>query len=207
MQRRHHNLRCRNLFPVNIHVVDRNTTPVVDHRNRVIQMDRDFYLVSMTCQRLVNRVVHDLVHKMMQTHLARRSDVHRRTLAHRLHAAQHLDRICGVIPINRFAVLVFTVDAFRISVSRLNQFGLQFFRSHFAPCKSRIYALGYRVDSATANWYNLLNFLLFSDQLHSGYFTTNSALFEVGTETVNCLLCSTLGRSFRRSRLRQKARK
>src|ERR1700686_186709 len=57
-----------------------------------------------------------------------------------------------------------------------------------------------RVDSATANWYNLLNFLLFSDQLHSGYFTTKSALFEVGTETVNCLLCSTLGRSFRLSR-------
>ena len=53
-------------------------------------------MVAVTGQRLVNGVVHDLVHQMMQTALTGGADIHTRALAHRFQTFQHLD-LAGVI--------------------------------------------------------------------------------------------------------------
>src|SRR6185436_15215459 len=39
---------------------------IVDHRNRTVDVDDDVDLSAVSGQRLVDRVVHDLVHEMMQ---------------------------------------------------------------------------------------------------------------------------------------------
>ena len=59
-------------------------------------MDRDDHGVAVTGQRLVDRVVDDLVDEMVQTTLARGPDVHTRTLAHRLEPLEHSD-VLGVV--------------------------------------------------------------------------------------------------------------
>ena len=48
-------------------------------------------LRAEACQRLVDGVIHDLIHQMVQTAGAGGADIHTRTLAHRLQAFQHLN--------------------------------------------------------------------------------------------------------------------
>ena len=66
--------------------VDRNAAAVVDDGDRVVDVDRDVDLVAEPGQRLVDRVVDDLVDEMMQTGRAGRPDVHGRPLADGLEA-------------------------------------------------------------------------------------------------------------------------
>ena len=56
----------------------------------------DLDAVAVAGQRLVDRVVHDLVDQVVQAALAGRADVHARPLAHRLEALEHLD-VAGVV--------------------------------------------------------------------------------------------------------------
>ena len=69
---------------------------VIGDLNDIVLQDLDLDVVAVTGQRLVNGVVHDLVHQMMQTALTGGADIHTRALAHRLQTLQHLD-LAGVI--------------------------------------------------------------------------------------------------------------
>ena len=40
---------------------------VVDHTDRVVEVDGDHDIVAMPCQRLIDRVVDDLKHQVVQT--------------------------------------------------------------------------------------------------------------------------------------------
>jgi hypothetical protein len=80
--------RGHTLFRVNI---DRNSTPVIDHRDRIIFVDDDVDFGGVSGQSLVNRVIDDFVHQVMQTGLAGRTDVHRRAQPHCFQAFEHLD--------------------------------------------------------------------------------------------------------------------
>ena len=71
-------------------------------------MDGDVDFVGIPGERLVNRVVHDLINQMMQPQLTGRADVHSRPFAHGLHAAKNLNRVGGVVAV-ALAVLGFFV--------------------------------------------------------------------------------------------------
>ena len=78
MQNRKYYLCCGKFFAVILHVVDWNAAAVVDYGDGVVDVDRDVYAISIASQSFVNRIVDNFVDEMMQPHLSRRSDVHRR---------------------------------------------------------------------------------------------------------------------------------
>jgi len=68
-----------------------NAAPVVDHADRVVGVDDHVDVRAVAGQRLVDGVVHDLPHQLMQAGVIGRADVHARTLADRLEALEHGD--------------------------------------------------------------------------------------------------------------------
>src|SRR2546427_2241802 len=64
-------------------------------------MDRDVDAGAVTRERLVHRVVHDLVDEVMQPPARDRADVHRRAAPHRLQALEDLDRVGLVAAVDR----------------------------------------------------------------------------------------------------------
>jgi hypothetical protein len=89
VQRGHHDLERRALG-LGVQV-DRDAAPVVGDRDRVVAVDDDADRVAVAGERLVDRVVHDLVHEVVETADADVADVHRGTLADGLEALQHRD--------------------------------------------------------------------------------------------------------------------
>ncbi|OIQ74854.1 hypothetical protein GALL_434870 [mine drainage metagenome] len=76
-----------------------DATPVVDHADRVVGMNGDGDVVAIPGQRLVDGVVHDLEHQVMQSRaVGGITDIHAGTLAYRLQSLEDLD--------GRFAVAV-----------------------------------------------------------------------------------------------------
>ena len=77
--------------------IDRNAAAVVDDGDRVVDVDGDVDLVAEPGQRLVDRVVDDLVDEVMQSGRAGRPDVHGRPLADRLEPLEDLDLVRAVV--------------------------------------------------------------------------------------------------------------
>ena len=94
VQHRQHDFGRR---PAALVLIDRNAAAVVDDGDRVVDVDRDVDLVAVAGQRLVDRVVDDLVDEVVQARRAGRADVHRRPLAHRLEAFEDLDLVGAVV--------------------------------------------------------------------------------------------------------------
>ena len=84
---------------------------VIGDLNDVILQDLDLDVVAVAGQRLINGVVHDLVHQMMQTALTGGADIHTRALAHRLQTLQHLD-LAGVILVVGYGIGICTGNDF-----------------------------------------------------------------------------------------------
>src|SRR5262249_3352285 len=109
---------------VNDHVVHWDAASVVDHRDRVIDVDGNVDLSSKAGQGFVDGVVHNLIDQMVQAHLAAGADVHGWAQAHSFHALQHFDVLGGVVSVTGPAGL-FVLDLF-------SRFGscYRFFRGH-----------------------------------------------------------------------------
>ena len=89
--------------------VDRNAAAVVDDRDRAVDVNRDVDLIAEARQRLVDRVVHDLVDEVVQAGRTGRADVHRRPLADGLEPFENLDLVGGILgDVGRAAVTVAT---------------------------------------------------------------------------------------------------
>ena len=84
-------------------------------------MDRDVDLIAVAGQRLVDRVVDDLVDEVMQAGCTGRADVHRRPLAHRLEPFENLDLVGAVLVDGRTS----TVAIAGRSCRRMGGFGIQ----------------------------------------------------------------------------------
>ncbi len=82
--------------PLLLHDVDRDAATVVGDGDAVVRVDGDLDRRRLTGERLVDRVVHDLVDEMVQTTYTGRADVHARALAHRLEALEHGDVLRAV---------------------------------------------------------------------------------------------------------------
>ena len=76
----------------------RDAAPVVDDRDRIVGMDRDDDVVAVSRQRLVDRVVDDLEHHVVQARsVLGVTDVHPRSLAHGLQSLEDLDAAGAVV--------------------------------------------------------------------------------------------------------------
>ena len=69
---------------------DRDASAVVGHANDVALFYHNVNFGAVACQRLVDGVIDDLIHQMVQTARSGRTDVHARALAHRFESFEHL---------------------------------------------------------------------------------------------------------------------
>ena len=74
-----------------LHHRDRNPGAIVGHGHAVVWMDRDHDAVAAAGKRLVDGVVDDLIHEMVESALAGGADVHARTPAYRVEPLEHGD--------------------------------------------------------------------------------------------------------------------
>ena len=84
--------------------IDWNAAAVVDHGDRVVDVNRDVDLIAEAGQRFVDRVVDDFVDEMMQARRTGRADVHRRPLANGLESFEYLDLVGAVVVCRPVAV-------------------------------------------------------------------------------------------------------
>jgi hypothetical protein len=89
-----------------LHDVDGDAAAVVGHRDTVVGVDDDLDLGRLARKRLVDRVVHHLVDQVVQTALARRSDVHPGPLSNGLETLQDGDVLGGIRAVALRAVLL-----------------------------------------------------------------------------------------------------
>ena len=94
VQHREHDLK-RGLARLRLHVHGA-AAAIVAHADDVAGLDGQLNMAAVARERLVNGVVDDLIHEVVQTGRRRRADVHTRTLAHGLQTLEHLD-LAGVI--------------------------------------------------------------------------------------------------------------
>ena len=76
--------------------VDGDTATVVDDAHGAVGKDRDIDRVAVSGERLIDRVVDDLVHQVVESARARRADVHTGAFAYRLETLENLDLIRAV---------------------------------------------------------------------------------------------------------------
>ena len=69
-------------LPFFLHHVHRNAAAVINHRDRVVEVNHHFNRVAITCQRFIDRIINNFVNQVMESQLAGRSDVHRGPFAH-----------------------------------------------------------------------------------------------------------------------------
>ena len=71
------------------HFVDRDASAVVHHAHAAVRQNRHFDVRRVAGKRLVDGVVDDLIHQMVQAARAGGADIHARADTHRLKAFQH----------------------------------------------------------------------------------------------------------------------
>ncbi len=101
-----HDLRRRNLLAVNDHVIHGNATAVVNHGDRVVDMDRNFDRHGVAGQRLVHGVVYNFVDDLVEAFLAIGADIHSRTQAHGFHPLEDFYVVGGVGAVTVLAVFL-----------------------------------------------------------------------------------------------------
>ena len=94
MKHRHHDFGRR---PAAFVLIDRDATAIVDDRDRSVDVNRDRDVAAEPRQRLVDGVVHHLVHEVMKSRRTCRPDVHGRPLPDGLEAFKDLDFVSAVV--------------------------------------------------------------------------------------------------------------
>lgn len=102
MQLRHDRLHAGDAFAR--HFVDRDATAVVDDADAVVGQNRHLDVRGVAGERLVDRIVDDLVHQVVQAARAGGADVHARADAHCLKAFEHA-QIARVVMVGREGIV------------------------------------------------------------------------------------------------------
>ena len=76
--------------------VDRDAAAVVDDAHRAVFADEHLDVIGVTGESLIDGVVDDLVHQVVETAGAGGPDVHAGALAHRFQSLEDLDLVCAV---------------------------------------------------------------------------------------------------------------
>src|SRR5438105_4755242 len=78
--------------------VDRNAAAVVFDGDRIVRVDADDHLVRVAGERLIDGVIDDFVHHVMQPgNVIGVADVHARPLAYGVESLEYFDVFCGVV--------------------------------------------------------------------------------------------------------------
>jgi len=96
MQHGQHDLQGRAAFLL-VHARG-NAAPVIPYTYGVVGKNSDFYILTETGKSLIDRIVHHLVHQMMQASRTYVSDIHRRTFTDCLQSLQHLNTVRRILP-------------------------------------------------------------------------------------------------------------
>ncbi len=91
--------------------IHRDAAAIIRDLNDVAFQNFNFDVVAVTCQSLIDGVIHDLVHQMVQAALTGGADIHTGALAHRLQTLQDLD-LAGVVFMVRRSFCVGTGNDF-----------------------------------------------------------------------------------------------
>ena len=78
-------------------LIYRNAAAVVHYGDGIIFVDGYLYVCAVTGHCLVDRVVHGLVHQVVQTFFGDVSNIHCRAFAHGFQALKHLDVTGGIV--------------------------------------------------------------------------------------------------------------
>src|SRR3989344_6983488 len=73
-----------------------NASPIINYLNRAILIYRDKNRVAIARHCLINRIINYFVNKMMQSWLARASNVHGRAMPYSLQPFNHFDMLRAV---------------------------------------------------------------------------------------------------------------
>ena len=96
MQLSHNHLGRRHAF-FSMHI-NRYTAAVIGHRHRPVSIQLYLHNIAMACQRLVNRIVDNLIDHMVQARpIISIANIHAWAFTHRVQPAQHLDRIGAIV--------------------------------------------------------------------------------------------------------------
>lgn len=91
----HDDLGCRNAFF--LMDIGRDTATVIGHRARPVGIQGDGYKRGMSCQRFIDRIVHDLVDHMMQAGaVIRVTDIHAGALTNSIQTFQNTNGIRAI---------------------------------------------------------------------------------------------------------------
>src|SRR5688500_18828222 len=74
----------------------RNTSSIVDDRERTIFIDDDFNMCAIACQVLIDRIVNDLPYQVMKTFNVGASNIHSRPLSDRFQSLQRLNAVGAI---------------------------------------------------------------------------------------------------------------
>ena len=88
--RKNHFNRRKSHFLLNI---NRNATPVVFDRHRIVSVNRHFNFTAITGQCFIDRIIHNFIYEVMQSPRRGRSYVHTRSFPDCLQTFQHLNLI------------------------------------------------------------------------------------------------------------------
>ena len=86
-----------------------HTASVVLHDDGVVRFDADAYILTITCERFVDRVVYYLIYQMVESRRACTSDVHTRSQTYRFKTLKYLYLTCAVLLLLSHYVLPFFV--------------------------------------------------------------------------------------------------
>ncbi|MNW64293.1 hypothetical protein D3C74_425670 [compost metagenome] len=75
---------------------DRNPTSVIDNSDTVVFMDSNLDMVTVTCERFIDTVVHYFPDQMMQTFGTGGTDIHPRTFPYGFQSFKNLNFICTI---------------------------------------------------------------------------------------------------------------
>src|SRR5579863_5156020 len=82
--------------------IDGNPAPVIFYRNPILAENHHVDFGTKAGQRLINGVIDDFGHQMMESALGGVADIHARALADRLEPFEHADRVSAVAVRNVF---------------------------------------------------------------------------------------------------------
>jgi len=80
--------------------IHRNSPAIIGDGNRIILVDHDIHFVAIAGQRLIDAVVHDFIHQMVQAFAGSAADIHPRPFPDCFQSFQNLNLLGAIISVH-----------------------------------------------------------------------------------------------------------
>ena len=78
---------------------NRDSTSVIADGNGIVFIDINLYLIAVSCESFIHRIVHDLIDKVVKSSRGGTADVHSRSLSYRFQPLQDLNLVRPIFSI------------------------------------------------------------------------------------------------------------